>query len=124
MQNFTIIASLFLLVGCTTSHKQITPVQVTDNKIASEAEKYKKQYQKKTYKLWEIPTSSSGMSASVKIFLSDRGEIEQIIFLDKEEQKFKTSIEKAIWRASPFDLPSNPEARKQARKFNMKFQVK
>ncbi|MFA2969634.1 TonB C-terminal domain-containing protein [Acinetobacter pittii] len=124
MKNFTIVASLFLLVGCTTSHKQITPVQVTDNKIASEAEKYKKQYQKKIYKLWEIPTSSSGMSASVKIFLSDRGEIEQIIFLDKEEQKFKTSIEKAIWRASPFDLPSNPEAIKQARKFNMKFQVK
>lgn len=124
MKNFTIIASLFLLVGCTTSHKQINPVQVTENKIASEAEKYKKQYQKKIYKLWEIPKSSTGMSASVKIFLSDRGEIEQIIFLDKEEQKFKTSIEKAIWRASPFDLPSNPEARKQARKFNIKFQVK
>lgn len=124
MKNFTIVASLFLLVGCATGHKQITPVQVTDNKIASEAEKYKKQYQKKIYKLWEIPTSSSGMSASVKIFLSDRGEIEQIIFLDKEEQKFKTSIEKAIWRASPFDLPSNPEARKQARKFNIKFQVR
>lgn len=97
---------------------------MTDNKIASEAEKYKKQYQKKIYKLWEIPTSSAGMSASVKIFLSDRGEIKQIIFLDKEEQKFKTSIEKAIWRASPFVLPSNPEVRKQARKFNMKFQVK
>lgn len=124
MKNFTIIASLFLLVGCTTSHKHVTPVQVTDNKIASEAEKYKKQYQKKIYKLWEIPTSSAGMSASVKIFLSDRGEIKQIIFLDKEEQKFKTSIEKAIWRASPFVLPSNPEVRKQARKFNMKFQVK
>lgn len=124
MKNFTIVASLFLLVGCTTSHKQITPVQVNDNKIASEAEKYKKQYQKKIYKLWEIPKSSTGMSASVKVFLTDTGEIEQIIFLDKEEQKFKTSIEKAIWRASPFDLPSNPEARKQARKFNMKFQVK
>ncbi|MBJ8434452.1 TonB C-terminal domain-containing protein [Acinetobacter pittii] len=124
MKNFTIVASLFLLVGCTTSHKQITPVQVTDNKIASEAEKYKKQYQKKIYKLWEIPKSSTGMSASVKVFLTDTGEIEQIIFLDKEEQKFKTSIEKAIWRASPFDLPSNPEARKQARKFNIKFQVK
>lgn len=124
MKNFTIVASLFLLVGCTTSHKQITPVQVTDNKIASEAEKYKKQYQKKIYKLWEIPKSSTGMSASVKVFLTDTGEIEQIIFLDKEEQKFKTSIEKAIWRASPFDLPSNPEARKQARKFNMKFRVK
>jgi len=124
MKNFTIIASLFLLVGCTTGHKHATPVQVTDNKITSEADKYKKQYQKKIYKLWEVPNSSTGMSASVKVFLSDSGEIEQIIFLDKEEQKFKTSIEKAIWRASPFALPSNPEVRKQARKFNMKFQAK
>ncbi|CAI3122291.1 hypothetical protein MWMV18_MWMV18_03381 [Acinetobacter calcoaceticus] len=124
MKNFTIIASLFLLVGCTTAHKQATPVQVTDNKITSEADKYKKQYQKKIYKLWEVPNSSTGMSASVKVFLSDSGEIEQIIFLDKEEQKFKTSIEKAIWRASPFALPSNPEVRKQARRFNMKFQAK
>ncbi|ETR94414.1 TonB C-terminal domain-containing protein [Acinetobacter lactucae] len=124
MKNFTIIASLFLLVGCATSHKQTTSVQVSDNKIISEAEKYKKQYQKKIYKIWEIPKSSTDMSASVKVFLTDSGEIEQIIFLDKEEQKFKTSIEKAIWRASPFVLPSHPEARKQARRFNMKFQVK
>lgn len=124
MKNFTIIASLFLLVGCTTGHKQVTSVQVTDNKIAAEAEKYKKQYQNKIYKIWVIPKSSSGMSASVKVFLTDTGEIEQIIFLDKEEQKFKTSIEKAIWRASPFALPSDPEVRKQARRFNMKFQPK
>lgn len=124
MKNFTIIASLFLLVGCNTGHKQTTPVQVTDTKITSEAEKYKKQYQKKIYKIWNIPKSSTDMSASVKVFLTDSGEIEQIIFLDKEEQKFKTSIEKAIWRASPFVLPSNPDARKQARKFNMKFQAK
>lgn len=124
MKNFTLITSLFLLIGCTTGHKQTTPVQVTDNKITSEADKYKKQYQKKIYKIWDVPESSTGMSASVKVFLSDSGEIEQIIFLDKEEQKFKTSIEKAIWRASPFALPSNPEVRKQARKFNMKFQAK
>ncbi|MBJ9720374.1 cell envelope integrity protein TolA [Acinetobacter calcoaceticus] len=124
MKNFTIIASLFLLVGCTTGHKQVTSVQVSDNKIVAEAEKYKKQYQNKIYKIWVIPKSSSGMSASVKVFLTDTGEIEQIIFLDKEEQKFKTSIEKAIWRASPFALPSDPEVRKQARRFNMKFQPK
>lgn len=124
MKNFTIIASLFLLVGCSTGHKQVTSTQVNDNKITSEAEIYKKQYQKKIYKIWDIPKSSTAMSASVKVFLSDSGEIEQIIFLDKEEQKFKTSIEKAIWRASPFVLPSNPEVRKQARKFNIKFQAK
>ncbi|AVZ04522.1 TonB C-terminal domain-containing protein [Acinetobacter pittii] len=124
MKNFTIVASLFLLVGCATGHKQVTPAPVVDNKIISEAEKYKKQYQKKIYKTWDIPKSSTGMSTSVKVFLTDTGEIEQIIFLDKEEQKFKTSIEKAIWRSSPFVLPSNPEVRKQARKFNIKFQVK
>ncbi|NUF24668.1 energy transducer TonB, partial [Acinetobacter oleivorans] len=33
MKKFTIIASLFLLVGCATGHKQVAPVQVTDNKI-------------------------------------------------------------------------------------------
>jgi len=124
MKNFTIIAALFLLIGCSTGHKQITSVQVSDNNITSEAETYKKQYQKKIYKTWDIPKSSTGMSASVKVFLSDTGEIEQIIFLDKEEQKFKTSIEKAIWRSSPFALPSNPEVRQKARKFNMKFQAK
>ena len=124
MKNFTIISSLFLLVGCTTGHKQVAPVQVTNNKITLEAEIYKKQYQKKIYKIWDIPKSSKGMSVSVKVFLTDRGEIEQIIFLDKEEQKFKTSIEKAIWRASPFVLPLNPEVRKQARKFSIKFQAK
>ncbi|NUG13320.1 TonB C-terminal domain-containing protein, partial [Acinetobacter seifertii] len=67
------------------------------------------------------PSSSSGMSASVKVFLTDTGQIEQIIFLDKEDPKFKSSIEKAIWRSSPFNLPTNPEVRKQARKFNIKF---
>ncbi|MFA8903197.1 hypothetical protein ACEJ55_17740, partial [Acinetobacter baumannii] len=61
---------------------------------------------------------------ATKPFLSDTGEIEQIIFLDKEDQKFKSSIEKAIWRASPFVLPSNPEVRKQVRKFNIKFTAK
>ncbi|MCY3227325.1 hypothetical protein ECE07_03440 [Acinetobacter pittii] len=43
MKNFTIVASLFLLVGCATGHKQVTPAPVVDNKIISEAEKYKKQ---------------------------------------------------------------------------------
>ncbi|EPH1928710.1 energy transducer TonB, partial [Acinetobacter baumannii] len=36
----------------------------------------------------------------------------------------KSSIEKAIWRASPFVLPFNPEVRKQVRKFNIKFTAK
>ncbi|KQG31916.1 energy transducer TonB [Acinetobacter baumannii] len=113
-----------LLSGCTINSKLLSPAKSDDDKIIVEAEKYKQQYQKKIFKIWNVPPSSVGMSASVKVFLSDTGEIEQIIFLDKEDQKFKSSIEKAIWRASPFVLPSNPEVRKQVRKFNIKFTAK
>ncbi|HHG0467901.1 energy transducer TonB [Acinetobacter baumannii] len=124
MKNVIILTSILLLSGCTINSKLLSPAKSDDDKIIVEAEKYKQQYQKKIFKIWNVPPSSVGMSASVKVFLNDTGEIEQIIFLDKEDQKFKSSIEKAIWRASPFVLPSNPEVRKQVRKFNIKFTAK
>ncbi|PIL48412.1 cell envelope integrity protein TolA [Acinetobacter baumannii] len=124
MKNVIILTSILLLSGCTINSKLLSPAKSDDDKIIVEAEKYKQQYQKKIFKIWNVPPSSVGMSASVKVFLSDTGEIEHIIFLDKEDQKFKSSIEKAIWRASPFVLPSNPEVRKQVRKFNIKFTAK
>lgn len=124
MKNVIILTSILLLSGCTINSKLLSPAKSDDEKIIVEAEKYKQQYQKKIFKIWNVPPSSVGMSASVKVFLSDTGEFEQIIFLDKEDQKFKSSIEKAIWRASPFVLPFNPEVRKQVRKFNIKFTAK
>ncbi|CAM0614676.1 TonB C-terminal domain-containing protein [Acinetobacter baumannii] len=124
MKNVIILTSILLLSGCTINSKLLSPAKSDDEKIIVEAEKYKQQYQKKIFKIRNVPPSSVGMSASVKVFLSDTGEIEQIIFLDKEDQKFKSSIEKAIWRASPFVLPFNPEVRKQVRKFNIKFTAK
>lgn len=124
MKNIIILTSILLLTGCAINSKSLSPVKSGDDKTIVEAEKYKQQYQKKIFKIWDVSPSSVGMSASVKLFLSDSGEIEQIIFLDKEDPKFKSSIEKAIWRASPFVLPSNPEVRKQVRKFNIKFVAK
>ncbi|MEQ1065843.1 cell envelope integrity protein TolA [Acinetobacter sp. XH1741] len=124
MKSIIILTSIFLLSGCAINSKSLSPVKNTDDKILLEAQKYKQEYQRKILRTWDIPPSSVGMSASVKVFLSDSGEIEQIIFLDKEDQKFKSSIEKAIWRASPFTMPSNPDLRKQVRKFNIKFQAK
>ncbi|MDM9638802.1 TonB C-terminal domain-containing protein [Acinetobacter nosocomialis] len=121
MKRVIILTSILLLTGCAINSKTLSPTKSSDDKIILEAEKYKQQYQKKIFKIWDIPPSSVGMSASVKVFLNDSGEIEQIIFLDKEDPKFKSSIEKAIWRASPFVLPSNPDVRKQVRKFNIKF---
>ncbi|MDS7944895.1 TonB C-terminal domain-containing protein [Acinetobacter sp. V110_1] len=124
MKRVIILTSILLLTGCAINSKTLSPTKSSDDKIILEAEKYKQQYQKKIFKIWDIPPSSVGMSASVKVFLNDSGEIEQIIFLDKEDPKFKSSIEKAIWRASPFILPSNPDVRKQVRKFNIKFMAK
>ncbi|MDS7968335.1 TonB C-terminal domain-containing protein [Acinetobacter sp. V117_2] len=124
MKRVIILTSILLLTGCAINSKTLSPTKSSDDKIILEAEKYKQQYQKKIFKIWDIPPSSVGMSASVKVFLNDSGEIEQIIFLDKEDPKFKSSIEKAIWRASPFVLPSNPDVRKQVRKFNIKFMAK
>lgn len=121
MKSIIIFTSIFLLCGCAINTKSLSSPKSNDDKTILEAEKYKQQYQKKIFRTWDIPSSSSGMSASVKVFLTDTGQIEQIIFLDKEDPKFKSSIEKAIWRSSPFNLPTNPEVRKQARKFNIKF---
>ncbi|KHO16277.1 energy transducer TonB [Acinetobacter baumannii] len=121
MKSIIIFTSIFLLCGCAINTKSLSSPKSNDDKTILEAEKYKQQYQKKIFRTWDVPPSSSGMSASVKVFLTDTGQIEQIIFLDKEDPKFKSSIEKAIWRSSPFNLPSNPEVRKQARKFNIKF---
>lgn len=121
MKSIIIFTSIFLLCGCAINIKSLSSPKSNDDKTILEAEKYKQQYQKKIFRTWDVPSSSSGMSASVKIFLTDTGQIEQIIFLDKEDPKFKSSIEKAIWRSSPFNLPTNPEVRKQARKFNIKF---
>lgn len=121
MKIIIIFTSIFLLCGCAINTKSLSSPKSNDDKMILEAEKYKQQYQKKIFRTWDVPSSSSGMSASVKVFLTDTGQIEQIIFLDKEDPKFKSSIEKAIWRSSPFNLPTNPEVRKQARKFNIKF---
>lgn len=121
MKSIIIFTSIFLLCGCAINTKSLSSPRSNDDKTILEAEKYKQQYQKKIFRTWDVPSFSSGMSASVKVFLTDTGQIEQIIFLDKEDPKFKSSIEKAIWRSSPFNLPTNPEVRKQARKFNIKF---
>ncbi|PTV53258.1 cell envelope integrity protein TolA [Acinetobacter seifertii] len=121
MKSIIIFTSIFLLCGCAINTKSLSSPKSNDDKTILEAEKYKQQYQKKIFRTWDVPSFSFGMSASVKVFLTDTGQIEQIIFLDKEDPKFKSSIEKAIWRSSPFNLPTNPEVRKQARKFNIKF---
>ncbi len=68
MKSIIIFTSIFLLCGCAINTKSLSSPKSNDDKTILEAEKYKQQYQKKIFRTWDVPSSSSGMSASVKVF--------------------------------------------------------
>lgn len=90
---------------------------------SSEAERYKKEYQLKIFKAWDVPPNSAGTSARVKVLLTDKGEVNQIIFLNEVSKEFKLSIERAIKKSIPFTLPENTDIRKIARNLSISFKA-
>lgn len=90
---------------------------------SSEAERYKKEYQLKIFKAWDVPPNSAGTSARVRVLLTDKGEINQIIFLNEVSKEFKLSIERAIKKSIPFTLPENTDIRKIARNLSISFKA-
>lgn len=91
--------------------------------ISSEAERYKKDYQLKIFKAWDVPINSAGTNARVRVLLTDKGEIDQIIFLNEVPKEFKLSIERAIKKSIPFTLPENTDVRKIARNLSISFKA-
>lgn len=91
--------------------------------ISSEAERYKKEYQLKIFKAWNVPANSAGTNARVRVLLTDKGEIDQIIFLNEVPKEFKLSIERAIKKSIPFGLPENTDIRKMARNLSIRFKA-
>lgn len=90
---------------------------------SSEAERYKKEYQLKIFKAWDVPPNSAGTSARVRVLLTDKGEVNQIIFLNEVSKDFKLSIERAIKKSIPFTLPENTDIRKIARNLSISFKA-
>lgn len=90
---------------------------------SSEAERYKKDYQLKIFKAWNVPPNSAGTNARVRVLLTDKGEIDQIIFLNEVPKEFKLSIERAIKKSIPFVLPENTDIRKIARNLSISFRA-
>lgn len=90
---------------------------------SSEAERYKKEYQLKIFKAWNVPTNSAGTNTRVRVLLTDKGEIDQIIFLNEVPKEFKLSIERAIKKSIPFTLPENTDVRKIARNLSISFKA-
>lgn len=85
--------------------------------------KYKDNYQKKILNDWDVPPNSAGTIAKVRVLLTDKGEVDQIIFLNEISKEFKLSIEQAIKKSTPFTLPENTIIRKMARNLTINFKA-
>ncbi len=83
----------------------------------------KKDFADKIRRAWQVPKGSTGKSASVRVNLADNGRVHSII-INSSDPDLKASIETAVRDAAPYPMPSDPEARKQARIFITKFIAK
>lgn len=89
-------------------------------KIASSA---KRDFDNKIKNFWIIPENASGQKASARITLTDSGAVASFI-VNSSNPEIKSSIEQAIRFAAPFTMPSDPDARHEARSFSSSFTVK
>ncbi len=89
-------------------------------KIASTA---KRDFEHKIKRAWDTPPGSSGKTAIARMILSETGAVQAVI-VSSSDPDMKASIEAAVRAAAPYPMPSDPEARKQARIFITKFIAK
>ena len=88
-------------------------------KIASSA---KRDFENKIKRAWHMPLNSSGQRATARVKLSDSGSVISIV-VNASDPDVKTSIEQAVRSAAPYPMPSDPDARREARSFTASFKV-
>ena len=86
-------------------------------RIASSA---KKDFTNKIERAWNIPSGSSGKKASARVTLSDSGAVLSVV-VNASDPDMKASIEAAVRSAAPYPMPSDPDARREARSFTSSF---
>ena len=89
-------------------------------RLASNA---KKDFENKIYRAWDIPSGSSGQKATARVTLSDNGAVLSVV-VNSPNPDMKASVEAAIRAAAPYPMPSDPDARKEARSFTSTFTAK
>ena len=70
-----------------------------------------------------MPLNSSGQKATARVSLSESGSVTSVI-VNASDPDVKASVEQAVRSAAPYPMPSDPEARSQARSFTASFTVK
>ena len=89
-------------------------------RIASSA---KRDFEKKIENAWRAPMGASGQKATARITLSDSGAVNSVI-VNASDPDVKASVEQAVRAAAPYPMPSDPDARREARILNSTFTVK
>ncbi len=69
---------------------------------------------------WDIPNGSAGQKATARVTLSDSGAVQSVI-VNSSDADMKASVEAAVRAAAPYPMPSDPDARREARTFTSSF---
>ncbi|RZG74116.1 cell envelope integrity protein TolA [Acinetobacter sp. WCHAc060025] len=88
-------------------------------KIASST---KRDFQKKVKNYWRVPVNSSGQQATARVSLNEDGSV-AFVSVNASDPEVKASVERAVRDAAPYPMPSDPDARRQARSFSASFKV-
>ena len=86
-------------------------------RIASTA---KRDFENKIRRAWDTPAGSSGQRATARVTLSDSGAVQSVV-VNSSDPDMKASVEAAVRAAAPYPMPSDPEARREARSFTSTF---
>ena len=100
--------------------KKSTAKKAESKKIASTA---KRDFENKVRRAWDIPSGSSGQKATARVTLSDSGAVQSVI-VNASDPDMKASVEAAVRAAAPYPMPSDPDARREARTFTSSFTAK
>ena len=71
---------------------------------------------------WRMPAGSSGQKATARVTLTDSGAVASVI-VNASDPDMKASIEQAVRAAAPYPMPSDPDAKREARSFSASFTV-
>ncbi len=86
-------------------------------RIASTA---KRDFTNKIQRAWDVPAGSIGKQATARVTLSDSGAVLSVV-VNASDPDMKASVEAAVRAAAPYPMPSDPDARREARSFSSTF---
>lgn len=83
----------------------------------------KEEYATRILKYWSVPTNSHGKVAHARVTLNESGMVSSIL-INSDDAHMKETIRIAVMAASPYPMPLDPQARKEAQLFNANFIAK